>query len=137
MVREKPRRRLTDEGTTAASFIDIKTTVTGSLNCSGDLVVDGLVMGELKSSGAVTLSTKGRWEGNIEAANAILSGKLEGDVSVSEKLEVRSSARIRGSLRARTIAVAEGALIDGQMISTGDSDVLRFEEKRKADRKRA
>ena len=50
---------------------------------------------------------------------------------VSEKLEIRKTARIRGSVRARTIAVAQGAVIDGDMAVTSGAPVVHFEEKRK------
>ncbi len=132
--KDKPRRRATDRDLSGASYIDVDTTLTGILNCEGDLIVAGMVKGEMKSRGTFTLANAGRWEGNVEAANAVLSGKLKGSMIIAGKLEVRKSARIVGSLRASTIAVAEGAIIDGDMVCTGDAGIVRFEEKRKADK---
>jgi cytoskeletal protein CcmA (bactofilin family) len=134
LKREKPRRRITDQNMTGASYIDTDTTLSGNLSCDGDLVVAGLVKGEMKSRGSFTLLIGGRWEGNVEASTAILSGKMQGNVIIAGKLEIRKSARIAGSLRAGTIAVAEGAIIDGSMTCTGEAPVIRFEEKRKEDR---
>ena len=116
-----------------SSFIDTDTAVTGNLNCEGDLVVAGSVKGDGKVRGVLTLLESGRWDGNIETANALLAGQVQGNILITEKLEIRKSARILGSLRARTIAVAEGAIIDGEMAVAGDAPIIRFEEKRKED----
>ena len=134
LKRDKPRRRTADRDLSGASYIDVDTTITGNLKCEGDLVVAGSVKGEIKSRGTFTLAKAGRWEGIVEASNAILSGRVQGSVIISGKLEVRKSARISGSLNAGTLAVAEGAIIDGNMTSTGEAGIVRFEEKRKADK---
>jgi len=60
----------------------------------------------------------------------VIAGEIEGSVSVSEKLEIRRTARIRGGVRARSIAVAQGAVIDGEMAVTSGAAVVHFEEKR-------
>ena len=133
-MKERTRRRLADKDLSGASFIDAQTTFTGKMNCSGDVVVAGSVKGEVRASGCFTLYGKGRLEGNIEATDAVISGHVEGIMTVVGKLEVRRSAKIRGSLTAGTIAVAEGAIIDGDMTSTRDPSVVRFQEKRKGDR---
>ena len=133
--REKPRRRFIDRISTTPSFIGAGMRLIGNLTCEGDLFVAGSMKGESKIHGAFSLSDSGESEGNVQAANAILAGQVRGNIFVSEKLEIRKSARIRGSVHARTIAVAEGATIDGDMGVGGDSQVIRFEEKRKENRK--
>ena len=133
-MKERPRRRLADKALSGASYIAAQTTFTGKMNCSGDVVVAGAVKGEVRSSGCFMLYSKGQLEGSIDAADAVISGRVEGIVAVAGKLEVRRSARIRGSLRAGMIAVAEGAIIDGDLTSTRDPSVVRFEEKRKEEK---
>ncbi len=72
-----------------------------------------------------------RWEGKVEVANAIIAGEVKGDVVAAERLEIRKSARIHGSVHAGSVAVAEGAIIDGEVGVTPDASVTRFQEKRK------
>ena len=57
-------------------------------------------------------------------------GYVAGDIVIAEKLEIRKTARIRGSVTARSIAVAQGALIDGAMSVTSGAPVVSYEEKR-------
>ena len=81
--------------------------------------------------GALTLSEGGRWEGNVQATHAVVAGEVQGSITVAEKLEIRKSARIQGSVKAKTIAIAEGGVIDGDMAITSEVPVMRYEEKRK------
>ena len=127
---DEPRRRLADRVSTSPTFIGAGTTLTGNLDCSGDLVVAGSVSGDSLVRGAFTLSEGGRWEGGIQAVNGVVAGEIDGGIIASEKLEIRKSARIRGIVRARIIAVARGALIDGEMSVTSGAPVVHFEEKR-------
>lgn len=127
---DSPRRRLTDRVSSSPTFIGVGTTLTGNLDCEGDLVVGGHVVGDSKVGSAFTLSEGGRWEGKLQVRTAIVAGEWVGEIVVSEKLEIRKSARIRGVVSARSIAVAQGALIDGEMAVTSGAPVVRYEEKR-------
>ena len=127
---DTPRRRLADRVSTSPTFIGAGARFTGDLECDSDLMVGGGVLGDGEVRGALTLSEGGRWEGEIRAGNAVIAGEIEGSVNIAEKLELRSTARIRGSLRARSIAVAKGAIIEGDMAVTSGSPVVHFEEKR-------
>jgi cytoskeletal protein CcmA (bactofilin family) len=127
---DAPRRRLADRVSTSPTFIGAGTTLVGNLECQGDLAVGGAVQGNSLVRGAFTLSEGGRWEGELQATNAVIAGEVLGAVVVSEKLEIRKTARVRGFVKARTIAVAQGALIDGEMAVTSGSPVVHYEEKR-------
>jgi cytoskeletal protein CcmA (bactofilin family) len=126
-----PRRRLSDRSSAGSSSIGAGTMVTGSLSCEGDLVVEGSVRGECRVCGTFILLERGRWEGNIEASNAVIAGAIQGSIAVVEMLEIRESANISGSVQAQTIAVAEGAVIDGPMTVRSDTPVIRFQERRR------
>ena len=127
---DTPKRRATDKTTSTPTFIGVGTDFVGNLRCQGDLVVGGHAQADCTVAGAFTLSEGGSWEGRLQAANAVIAGQVVGDIVIAEKLEIRKTARIRGSVTARSIAVAQGALIDGAMSVTSGAPVVRFEEKR-------
>jgi cytoskeletal protein CcmA (bactofilin family) len=130
---ETPRRRVTDREARSPTLVGAGSTFIGNFECGGDVVLGGHIRGNGAVRGSLTVSEGGRWEGEIQALNAVIGGDVEGSLSVSEKLEIRKTARIRGSVRARTIAVAQGAVIDGDMAVTSGAPVVHFEEKRIAD----
>jgi len=128
---ETPRRRATDRATGSPTFIGAGTTLTGNLDCQGDLIVGGIVIGDSSVRGAVTLSEGGRWDGRLNTKSAVIAGEWYGEIVASEKLEIRKTARIHGSVTARSIAVAQGAVIEGEMAVTSGAPVVHYDEKRK------
>jgi len=129
---DTPRRRLADRVSSSPTFVGAGSRLTGNLECGSDLVVAGFVNGDAAVRGAFTLSEGGRWEGKVQSQNAVIAGEVEGVVAVREKLEIRASARIRGSVSARSIAVAKGAVIEGDMAVTSGAPVVHYEEKRQS-----
>jgi cytoskeletal protein CcmA (bactofilin family) len=127
---DTPRRRLADRVSSSPTLIGSGSRFTGDLECDSDLMIGGTVRGDGDVRGALTLSEGSRWEGEIRAGNAVIAGEVQGSVTVAEKLELRSTARIQGSLKARSIAVAKGAIIEGDMAVTSGKPVVHFEEKR-------
>lgn len=127
---DTPRRRVTDRISSSPTFIGVGTKLTGNLVCEGDLIVGGSVAGDSIVRGSFTLSEGGRWEGRLQVKNAVIAGEWHGEIEATEKLEIRKSARIRGAVTARSIAVARGAVIDGEMAVTSGAPVVHYDEKR-------
>jgi len=129
-MNDTPKRRVSDKASNSPTIIGVGTELIGTLRCQGDLVVGGHAQAECTVAGAFTLSEGGTWDGKLAAANAVIAGSVVGELVVAEKLEIRKTARIRGSVTARSIAVAQGALIDGEMAVTSGAPVVTFEERR-------
>jgi len=127
---DTPRRRLTDKANGSPTFIGAGSIMTGDLQCQGDLVVAGNVTGDCICRGSFTLADGASWDGRLQANNAVIAGQVQGSLMIAEKIEIRKSARIRGSVSARSIAVAQGALIEGDLAVTSGAAVVRYEEKR-------
>lgn len=127
---ETPRRRLIDRVSSSPTLIGAGSTFIGNLACAGELVVAGAVRGDASVRGAFTLSDGGQWEGDVSAENAVLAGQVVGTVDVSKNLEIRKTARIHGGVRASSIAIAAGAIIDGDIAVTSGQPVIHFEERR-------
>ncbi len=68
----------------------------------------------------------------MHARHGIIAGKVSGKLVIAEKLEIGATAVIRADVVARSIAVAKGAVIEGQVTITSGEAVVEFEEKRQA-----
>lgn len=128
------RRRLRDNTSGAATLINEGCKITGLIGGTGDFLVTGEVDGDCDISGTVTLARDGRWLGTIKADSVIVSGNVEGDIQARGKVEITSSARIVGTVSGDAIAVAEGAVVEGAMKTTSQSDPVEFVEKRELDK---
>lgn len=130
---ETQRRRLMDQIGDSPTFVAEGCRLSGDVETGGPLVVCGAVRGDGRVGGALSVSAKAEWTGEIHARAAVIAGRLTGRLVVEEKLEVGSTAVIHADIVARTIAVARGAVIEGEVLVTSGEPVTRFEEKRHPD----
>lgn len=123
-------RRLRDRPSDAATLINEGCRISGTITGSGDFLINGEIDGECDLTGTVTLARNGYWKGIIRAANVIVAGHVEGDIVASGKVEIVNTARISGTVSAEAIAVAEGAIVEGVMKTSGPAEPMEFVEKR-------
>ena len=128
----QPKRRFLESNGTTPTFIGANSVFIGNIRGIGQFVVSGEVHGDGELEGALNLSSSGSWHGNVQAHQAIVAGTILGGLSVKDKLEIGYTAVIRGKVSARTVAIAKGAIVDGEIEVTSDSPVVQFEEKRDA-----
>ncbi|HUN27797.1 MAG TPA: polymer-forming cytoskeletal protein [Steroidobacteraceae bacterium] len=127
---ERPRRRLLDFMGTSPTFIAEGCHVTGDIETMGPLILCGMIRGDGHVRGALSTSEKSEWEGQLRAERAVVAGKITGTLTVEDKLEIGATAVIRASVSARAIAIAKGAVVDGEVVVTSGEPVVSFEEKR-------
>jgi cytoskeletal protein CcmA (bactofilin family) len=126
-------RRLRDKSSDSATLINDGCKITGTITGSGSFLINGEVDGDCDLEGTVTLAGNGLWKGTIKAADVIVAGRVEGDIVAAGKVEITDSARITGTVSGEAIAVAEGAVVEGVMKTTGPAEPLEFVEKRQED----
>lgn len=100
---------------------------TGTIGGEGHTIVLGRVEGSSDLNGTLVVGDGGDWIGDITANNVVIAGHIEGAIVAREKIEILSTAQIRGSLTSPIIAIAEGAVHDGE-IHMGE--VKRFTDQR-------
>ena len=124
------KRRILDSAEGAATYIAPSTKITGKLTGKGAYVFCGRMDGECDIDGPITLAKGCTWKGTLRASDVIVAGRIDGDVIAKHRIEVSETAHIAGSLAGRSIAVAEGAVIEGDIKVTNGSDPQEFTEKR-------
>jgi len=123
-------RRIRDRVAGAATLINEGCKITGEIAGDGDFLVSGEIAGDCDIDGTVTVAVNGLWQGTIRATNVIVAGHIEGDVTASKKVEITNTAKISGTVTGDAIAVAEGAVVEGVMKTTGQDEPQEFVEKR-------
>lgn len=90
--------------------------IKGQITASEDLVVAGRVEGSVRmDAGVLTLAQGSRVVGEIVAPAAVVNGQIEGNIAVTERLDVRATAVIRGDLSSPALVVADGAEVTGRV----------------------
>lgn len=126
-------RRLRDRSSGPATLINEGCKITGLITGGGDFQISGQVEGDCDVGGTVTLARDGYWNGTIKAGDVVVAGQIEGDIVAAGRVEITDTARISGTVAAEAIAVAEGAVVEGVMKTSGQTDPTAFIEKRGED----
>jgi cytoskeletal protein CcmA (bactofilin family) len=132
-MNQSKSRRFRDRATGAPTLINEGCKISGVISGKGDYQVSGEIDGDCDIDGTVTLARTGYWNGTIQAGHVVISGHVEGDIVATGKVEISESARISGKVTGEAIAVAEGAVVEGQMKTTGRTEPVGFVEKRQTD----
>ena len=85
----------------------------GNLNTSGNVRLEGKVVGDLSSKSKVACGETSVVDGNVIADNAEIAGKVTGKVTVSELLIVKSTASIHGDISTNNLIIESGANFNG------------------------
>lgn len=126
------KRRITDAAQGPTTYIAPSAKVVGKISGRGAYVFCGSAEGECEVEGPLTLAEGARWKGTLRATDVIVAGEVDGDVIATDRVEIASTARISGSLAGSSIAVAEGAVIDGEIKVTSGETPVTFQEKRES-----
>ncbi len=89
--------------------------VEGDFRGEGDLVVEGILIGNLETKNNLKIGQNAVVQAEVKANNAFISGKVKGNVSIKGKIEVASTAVVLGDIKAQIISVESGALIQGKI----------------------
>jgi cytoskeletal protein CcmA (bactofilin family) len=127
---DAPKRRLLDQLGGSPTFVAEGCRLTGDVETPGPLVVCGSVRGDGQVAGMLNMAANSEWHGEIRAQRAVIAGTVVGTLSIEDKLEIGASAVVRARVSARTIAIAKGAVVDGEVTVTSGEPVISFQEKR-------
>ena len=95
------------------TFFGREVTIEGTVTGSEPIIIEGSVKGNIRLSADLRIGTQARVEATVHARNVVIEGKLVGDVSADDKVELVASCSVDGNIKAPKIIVAEGARFRG------------------------
>jgi cytoskeletal protein CcmA (bactofilin family) len=128
-----PHRRVSDRRGGPPTVIGPGVSFRGDIIAPGSVLLSGTVRGDGDIGGMLSIARDAHWEGKVCASAAVIAGSLTGSIEVSGALEIGRSAKIMGRVTAGSLAMARGAVIEGDLQVTSGAAIVRFEEKRGAD----
>jgi cytoskeletal protein CcmA (bactofilin family) len=99
--------------------------ITGTVQFSGELIFDGKLDGEIVSEGVLTLGKNAHVKGEVKTKSVTVHGTVDGNITVTERCELKSSSQLTGDLRATRIIIEEGATFVGKSEVTPAKSVTR------------
>jgi cytoskeletal protein CcmA (bactofilin family) len=100
--------------TTERSLIGKNIVITGDISASEDLVVEGRVTGKIQlTESRLTVGEEGYLHSQITAREVVISGRVDGQIHASERVELRHTAQVAGDIIAPRLIIHQDAVIKG------------------------
>ncbi len=98
--------------------------IKGELSGSEDLYLDGEVEGNIDlHNHNLVIGPNGRVRANVQAKDVVIHGKVDGNVTGAEKVELRKSSVVTGDINTQRIVIEDGAFFKGAI------DIRKIESK--------
>ena len=100
--------------TGSASLIGSGTSLKGDITSSGDLRIDGTLIGNIICSSKVIIGANGVVEGDVSGVTADIMGKVSGTIKVKELLQLKSNCQVNGNIHSAKLQIEPAANFNGQ-----------------------
>lgn len=88
--------------------------IVGSIKCESDIQIAGKLNGDLTCTGSAVISETAVVKGNISANSTSVLGQVMGNITSRDRIELKSTARLTGDIKARRLTVEDGVTFVGK-----------------------
>lgn len=113
-------RRIPSEADAKRLLVGREIKLSGEITACEHLIVEGQVEVSLTGARLLEVTHNGIFKGSAQVNDADISGQVDGDLTVNNKLTVRSGGKISGSVRYGSIIIEGGGEVSGDMQTLGD-----------------
>ena len=106
----------------SACVIGPKIKIVGELSGDEDVLLEGQLEGEIRITRDLRVGAGGVVKAKVAAQSIIVSGEIVGDCEASGRVELQSTGKLTGNIRAPKIVIAEGAMFRGNSDMSGRKD---------------
>ena len=115
--------------------IESSTKIVGDIVSKADFRIDGVVEGNITTTGKVVVGKSGKISGKLNCSNADVSGSISGHIQISETLSLMSESYIQGDITTAKLSVEEGAQVDATIVMKTGKQLKAVESESANDKK--
>ena len=119
----------------SVDVIESSTKIVGDIVSKADFRIDGVVEGNITTSGKVVVGASGKISGKLNCSNADVSGSISGHIQISETLSLMSESYIQGDITTAKLSVEEGAQVDATIVMKTGKQLKAVESESSNDKK--
>ena len=112
---EIDNKKSTGPDESSGTVIASDTRLKGTITCRDQILVAGIVEGDIDCGGIVWVAKKGKIYANVYARKIIVEGEINGNIESAEYVELKSEGRLIGNLKAAKIRMVSGCYFDGEV----------------------
>lgn len=103
-----------NQTSTSKNVLSSDVEIKGNLKFSGELTFEGKLDGEIHSDGILNLGDSAVINGNINAQSIVVRGKINGNLTAKEKIDIKTKTELFGDIRSAKLAIEEGVTFVGK-----------------------
>ena len=104
----------TTPSTNSKNILNSDVQIKGTLKFNDELTFDGKVDGDINSEGILNLGDNAVVKGNLNVNSVVLRGKINGNVTAKEKIEIKAKTELFGDIRSAKLVIEEGVTFVGK-----------------------
>jgi cytoskeletal protein CcmA (bactofilin family) len=113
----------------AETIIGQSVRVKGNFHGQGNVIIEGLVEGNVKTNSFLLVGEKAKITADIQAKEAKIGGKITGNIKIQGYLEIKSTARIKGNIEANQLSIEKGAHLNGHCLMSQEKEAAEKNKK--------
>ena len=102
------------------TMIGAEAVVNGPIKLRGGIIVYGKIYGDIHTEGPVRITLSGEVIGDIQASDAHIGGRIQGNVTVSNRIVLGRKSELKGDLIYHSLVIEDGAQFEGSCTVIGD-----------------
>ena len=119
----------------SVDVVESSTKIVGDIVSKADFRIDGVVEGNITTTGKVVVGKSGKISGKLNCSNADVSGSISGHIQISETLSLMSESYIQGDITTAKLSVEEGAQVDATIVMKTGKQLKAVESESANDKK--
>ncbi|HXJ67293.1 MAG TPA: polymer-forming cytoskeletal protein [Verrucomicrobiae bacterium] len=112
----------------ANTVIGVNSNFRGTLMVSGTLRIDGEFEGDILNCERLEIGEHGIMRADVEVKDAVIMGRVYGNIRALGSIEMRAGARVEGDVAALTVAMEQGVRFTGRctMLEAGSETTIEI-----------
>lgn len=139
MIKFRPRPAAPEEIPTSSTVLGVGANFRGTLMVSGVLRIDGEFEGDILHCERLEIGEHGVMRSDVEVKEALIEGRVFGNIRALGRLEMKPGARVEGDVTATSVVIEPGAFYSGRctMLEHGASEPRELDGERQLTREHA
>ena len=113
MFANKDSKKELENLTQVSTIIGKGTVIHGDIESSGNIRIEGKVIGNVKAKSKIAIGDSGMIQGNILAQNAEVAGEVKGILEIAELVAIKPSGIVTGDIITQKLSVDTGGMLNG------------------------
>ncbi len=89
--------------------------ISGNIKCESNIQMNGKLNGDLNCGSQAVIGSTSVIKGNMSIETVSIMGQVNGNITAKDKIELKSTARLHGDIRAKRLTVEDGVTFVGKV----------------------